>query len=42
VALGSSWLGDAHLDLTGPPTPPSPSPGRRHDRSHGVDLRSCL
>ena len=35
-------LGDAPLDPAGPPTPPSPSPGRRHKLPRGADLRSCL
>ena len=35
-------FGDARLDLTGPSTPPAPSPGLRPDRSRSVDRRSCL
>jgi hypothetical protein len=40
-ALGLRRLGDAPLELTGSPTPSSPSPGRRHESPRGMDLRSC-
>jgi hypothetical protein len=40
-ALELRRLGDAPLDLTGSPTPPTPSPGRRRESPRGVDLRTC-
>jgi hypothetical protein len=41
-ALEVRRLGDAPLDRTGSPTPPSPSPGRRRELPRSVDLHSCL